>query len=629
MPKAKHKSKPAVVPQMETVAIDKLVPTPDNRRKPISDASVRSLAQSIKHDGLLQPIVVRPHPTLADRFEIRAGERRWRAAKLAGLNEIPVVVRKLDNEQALAVTIAENLLRKDLHPLEEAEAIQLAFEREYDLKAIASRMGKNVAYLARRTSLTRLSKVWRAEIMKPNTDASRMSPAHLELIARLPESTQNALAEGDFWQVFGRGFPTIDELRRIIDGNLRSLGAMPWDPGDEVLDPKAGSCTACPKRSSKQPMLFPEADRGRNGKAVHDDRCLDPHCFDHKHVAHVNGCESQLRAKHPNLRLVQIGVGSSSPAIEEAFGDRVQRLYAPKIVKAANSNAVPVMQIDGPKAGKLVYVDLGESVTESRNGRSPRPRDLNGNVVPMTLTERRARLQKRRNAFAVKHLKEFLDKLTPEQAAEIVSPWTRRRNNRRAGTTVFDSAALMTAFGSTKRADYVDEGAAWKEYDSLRDADPIQQAAAALLSVVQVWIRRLNIQTSHNVAAQASDARRMCEILGLDFAAIEADARRAIPDPKSWANLRDGEPESDQPEPEPRGCGPEADLNHSEPDGPLQPERTYGEPFDDSGFDDSEINEDWDSEALSIVAPDPEPDWPATRGGRRRFSESATVAEAV
>jgi ParB family transcriptional regulator, chromosome partitioning protein len=105
MPRTSKKSKSAkaaVPTQVETVPIDRLVPTPDNRRKPISDASVRSLAQSIRNDGLLQPIIVRPHPTQSDYFEIRAGERRWRAAKLAGLKEVPVVVRKLDNEQALS-----------------------------------------------------------------------------------------------------------------------------------------------------------------------------------------------------------------------------------------------------------------------------------------------------------------------------------------------------------------------------------------------------------------------------------------------------------------------------------------------------------------------------------------------
>jgi hypothetical protein len=479
----------------------------------------------------------------------RAGERRWRAAKLAGLKEVTVVVRKLDNEQALAVTIAEDLLRKDLHPLEEAEAIQLAFDREYDLKAIASRLGKSVGYLARRASLTKLSKAWRAEVMKPNSEANRLSAAHLELIARLPEATQNALADGEAWPVFGRGFPTVDELRRVIDGALRSLGAMPWDPGDETLDPKAGSCTNCPKRSSQTPMLFPEEDSAKNGKAARDDRCLDPGCFDRKHVALVQRCETKHRGAHPNLRLVEIGVGTMSPTIQQAFGDRIERLYAPKLVKAGTPNGVPVMQVDGPKAGKLVFIDMGESVSTNGNGRSQRPRGTDGKVVPLTMAERRARLQKRRDAFVVKHVHEFLRNLTPENALEIVSPKTQRRINREAGVTVFDPVALLTAFGSTKRADYLDGGDAWKEYDALRESEPNHEAAAALLAVVQVWIKRLNIQGGNTVTAQAADARRMCQILDLDFAAIEAEAIKAIPQPKSWPACREPDPPTISTEP--------------------------------------------------------------------------------
>ncbi|MBI3834123.1 MAG: ParB/RepB/Spo0J family partition protein [Planctomycetes bacterium] len=549
MSATKSKLPKMIASRVQTVPIDKLVPTPDNRRKPISDTSVRSLAQSIKSDGLLQPIIVRQHPTQSDRFEIRAGERRWRAAKLAGLKEVPVVVRKLDNEQALAVTIAENLLRKDLHPLEEAEAIQLAFEREYDLKAIASRLGKSVGYLARRASLTKLSKAWRAEIMKPNSEASRLSAAHLELIARLPEATQNALADSDAWPVFGRGFPTVDELRRVIDGALHSLGAMPWNPGDETLDPKAGSCTNCPKRSSQTPMLFPEDESNRNGKAAKHDRCLDPACFDRKYVAFVQGCECKHRADHPNLRLVQIGAGTLSPGVEQAIGERIKRMYAPKFVKAASPNAVPVMQVDGPKAGKLVFIDMGESIGAAANGRGKRPRDENGKAVPMTLDERRARLQKRRDAYIVKHVHALLRELTPEKAAEIVSPWSQRQMNRENGKVVFDSIALLTAFGSTKRADSVDGGEAWKEYDSLRQSEPTHEAAAALLAVVQVWIKRLNIQGGHTVTAQADDARRMCQILGIDFLAIFAEARRAIPQPKSWPAFSEPDPPTISTEP--------------------------------------------------------------------------------
>jgi hypothetical protein len=322
--------------------------------------------------------------------------------------------------------------------------------------------------------------------MKAESDASRLSAAHLELVARLPEATQDSLADDHFWPIFGRGFPTVKELRQIVDGCLRSLGAMPWDPVDETIDPKAGSCVNCQKRSSQQPMLFPEDDSTRNGKAPKDNRCLDPACFDRKHVAFVQRCECKHRAQHPNLRLVEIGVDTLSPAIQEAFGDRIERLYAPKLVKAGNPSGVAVMQVDGPKAGKLMFIDMGEPVSADGNGRSQRPRGADGKVVPLTMADRRARLQKRRDAFVVKHIHEFLRSLTPERALEIVSPGTQRRINRKAGATVFDPVALLTAFGSTKRADYVDGGDAWKEYDSLRESETTQEAAAALLAVVQV-----------------------------------------------------------------------------------------------------------------------------------------------
>lgn len=89
---------------------------------------------------MLQPIRVRPHPEKEGWFEIRAGERRWRAAKLAGFKELPAVVRSRDDATALSVTIAENLQRQNLHPLKKAATVQQAFDRGYDVKAVAARL---------------------------------------------------------------------------------------------------------------------------------------------------------------------------------------------------------------------------------------------------------------------------------------------------------------------------------------------------------------------------------------------------------------------------------------------------------------------------------------------------------
>ncbi len=532
--------RPTVSRSIRLIPIDSLVPTPDNRRRSITKESVESLAKSLAKEGLLQPIVVRPHPEKEGWFEIRAGERRWRAAKLAGLKELPAIVRTLDDESALSVTIAENLQRKDLHPLEEAATIQQAFDRGFSPKAVAARLGKSVQFIARRASLSRLSKVWRDEVLTPDTNCSRLSVAHLELIARLPEETQATLAEHSFRRVFARGFPTVEELRRLIDGGLQSLRAMPWKLDDETLDPKAGSCLNCPKRSGKLPELFDADDAPTEGKVSKSDRCLDPACFEGKQVAFLTRRESELRTEHPTLRLVQLSYSGLSPKVREAFGERVTMVYAPKLVKPTSKGSTPAMQVDGPKAGSLVHLDLGESV--SRNGTSAkpaRPTDADGNPVPLSLAERKARLQKRRDAFLVQKVGESLRTLTAEALAKTTATMATRTD---AAAKRFNPLALVLAFGTSTRADREHDDGPWKRYEELLDRSTDLLVVAALHEVTQVWSRRLGGSDTHHVTEQAADARKVCELLGIDAPAIETEAAQAIPTPKSWASLTESSP---------------------------------------------------------------------------------------
>lgn len=107
MPVAEKEGRAVLARRIQMIPLDQLVPTTDNGRRPVSNNSLKSLARSIKRNGVLQPILVRPHPEQPDTWEIRAGCRRWRAAKLAGLETIPAIVGKLDDETALAVTITE------------------------------------------------------------------------------------------------------------------------------------------------------------------------------------------------------------------------------------------------------------------------------------------------------------------------------------------------------------------------------------------------------------------------------------------------------------------------------------------------------------------------------------------
>lgn len=120
--RAPKSSLPATEEVVE-LALDHLQPGALQPRKVMDSGALEELAASIKAQGVVQPIVVRPLPTQAERFEIIAGERRWRAARLAGLTSIPALVRSLEDRAVLAIGLIENIQREGLNPIDEANAL--------------------------------------------------------------------------------------------------------------------------------------------------------------------------------------------------------------------------------------------------------------------------------------------------------------------------------------------------------------------------------------------------------------------------------------------------------------------------------------------------------------------------
>jgi ParB family transcriptional regulator, chromosome partitioning protein len=116
-------SAPSAGESLGTARVDRLQPGRYQPRTRMDAESLNELAASIREQGLMQPILVRPAGD-ADRYEIIAGERRWRAAQIAGLDEVPVVVRDVPDQAALAMSLIENIQREDLNPLEEAQGVQ-------------------------------------------------------------------------------------------------------------------------------------------------------------------------------------------------------------------------------------------------------------------------------------------------------------------------------------------------------------------------------------------------------------------------------------------------------------------------------------------------------------------------
>ncbi|MBW9114155.1 ParB/RepB/Spo0J family partition protein [Rhizobium cauense] len=175
-----------------SVGADRMVPiefvsrNPRNPRRFFDDGELHELASSIRQHGIVQPVVVR---TLADnQFEIIAGERRWRAAQLAGLIEIPVIVRDVDDKTALEIAIVENVQRSDLNPLEEALGYeQLMAEYGYTQNDLGEIIGKSRSHVANSLRLLKLP-----EPVRDLLAAGSLSAGHAR--ALVPTSDPTALA---------------------------------------------------------------------------------------------------------------------------------------------------------------------------------------------------------------------------------------------------------------------------------------------------------------------------------------------------------------------------------------------------------------------------------------------------
>jgi ParB family chromosome partitioning protein len=159
------------------VPIEFIKPNPRNPRRDFSDAELGELAGSIKQHGVIQPIVVRPVKGAQDRYEIIAGERRWRASQIAGLHEVPIVPVDVSDSDALEIMIIENVQREDLNAMEEAQgyhALSNEFKRSQD--EIAKIVGKSRSHVANMMRLTKLPEEVQAYIVSGQLSAGQARP---------------------------------------------------------------------------------------------------------------------------------------------------------------------------------------------------------------------------------------------------------------------------------------------------------------------------------------------------------------------------------------------------------------------------------------------------------------------
>jgi len=193
---------------VRVVPVDHIDPNPQQPRVVFEEAALEELASSIREHGILQPILVRPIGP--NRYQIVAGERRWRASRLAGLMSIPALIEEIDDDTALEISIIENLQREDLTPLDEAAMYdRMVHEHGYSIRKLAEKLGKDKGYLENRLRLAGAPDEIR-ELVSLRKDS--LSHAY-ELMKVEDPKKRRRLTE----QV-ARGELTLIKLREKIDG---------------------------------------------------------------------------------------------------------------------------------------------------------------------------------------------------------------------------------------------------------------------------------------------------------------------------------------------------------------------------------------------------------------------------
>lgn len=252
------------------LALTQLVPGKHQPRKLFDNNALAELAVSIRNQGVIQPLLVRLLPGMPQRYEIVAGERRWRAARMAGLTEVPVIVTEYTDKEAMTVALVENLQREDLNPMEEAEALQ-ALRKAHGLsqEALAEQLGK-----------------------------SRSAVANSLRLLQLPTAMQHALAGGDISAGHARA------LLAVADEGLREqLFAAIREHHLSVREAEAAADTC--KRSGKLPEKIlpqngtekPRAPRAPRPQVIKDLQKLLRQSSGTK--ATINGNEQSGRVQIP------------------------------------------------------------------------------------------------------------------------------------------------------------------------------------------------------------------------------------------------------------------------------------------------------------------------------------------
>lgn len=249
---------------IQIVPLDQLVEHPTNPWN--GRADVAELAENVKIWGVMSPLLVRPKDGL---LEICFGHRRFRAAQLAGLEEVPCMVREMTDEQIISIRLSENVQRKEIHEIDAGEdCTRLNREHGWTAEQIAEHLGKSRSWVYEHMRLSNL-----APELKQACYAGTLQTSVALILAARPQTQQIKLLEKTTTTGAGGGRLSVREARdMIVKQTTHDLSQVPWDLADPNVPP--GACVGC--------ISFASVEGGRQGTEL---RCIDGECFRRKHDA--------------------------------------------------------------------------------------------------------------------------------------------------------------------------------------------------------------------------------------------------------------------------------------------------------------------------------------------------------
>lgn len=258
-------SKPSPVIFQGNVALEKIV-VRDQVRKKFDENAHKELTESVRTKGVINPVTLRP--LTGGKYQLVAGERRYRAAAAAGLKEIPATVRDLDDQAAALYQVEENIHRKDLTPIEEARGFDLLFKaKKFTVEQLAQLIDKSVPYVYRAVKLLDLS-----DAVLKAIEEGKLTPAHGHQILRVTADKRKEMEEYALRLDYNQERPTAKDLMERIDQDLSYSLADAVFPKDKEFA-GAIACTGCQYNTGNQGKLFDGAEKGG---------CTNKPCFDKK-----------------------------------------------------------------------------------------------------------------------------------------------------------------------------------------------------------------------------------------------------------------------------------------------------------------------------------------------------------